>query len=123
MLTVEHLNRILDTVIANGIATLEVEGRDYRLRMVRDPAAAMPARVPVAAPLTGRFAARGGDDGLPALAVGATVAAGEILGYVCLGPVRVPVPAPSAGRIADRRAPDGGDVARGAALFTVETRP
>lgn len=125
MLGVDHLSQLVDAMRTNGITTLEVKGADYSVRLVRSTAemvAPVSVRRRVTSPAAGKFAARGKDDGLPPLSRGTSVAASEILGYLCLGPVRVPLEAPCSGTILGVLPKDGVDVEEAEDLFTLETR-
>lgn len=66
-----------------------------------------PVRLGVIAPTIGTFVARGGDDGLPSLAEGASVQAGEILGYIAQGPVLHLLTAPCDGTLSGGLADPG----------------
>lgn len=126
MLSIEQIQRLVDTMEVNDLTTLEVDGGDYRVRLVRDRAQASPrsaARRAVICPADGKFAGRGRDDGLAALARGAAVSAGEILGYLGIGFARVPVQAPNAGRLVAEPPPEGQDIGRGTILFELECHP
>jgi len=131
MLTLEQVNELAETMIANGIASLEVKGNDYAVRLVRAPGA-MPVvaeatgsrheTAQAVSPANGPFQIRGGDDGLAVLERGAQVLAGETLGYVGIGPVRLLCVSPATGRLVGRLPSQGETISTGDPLFNVETR-
>lgn len=106
MFTEPETDRLLDAMRANGVNWLEITGDDALLRLslaasIAAPTAPTPPAVIAAtSPEIGSFLPRGSDDGLPALAQGDDVQAGEVIGYVTRGDIRAAVTAPVAGRIA-----------------------
>jgi hypothetical protein len=131
-MTLNQVNELAGTMIANGIASLEVKGKDYAIRIVRAPGARPVLAVATGldlektkaySPATGPFHPRGGDDGFPDLKRGAQVLAGEPLGYVAFGPVRLLCVSPATGKLVGRIPPRGEIVSTGDTLFTLETRP
>lgn len=130
-MTLDQVNELARTMIANGIASLEVKGQDYAIRLVRAPGARpflaemtglRPEETQALSPATGPFHPRGGDDGFPDLEHGAQVLAGEPLGYVAIGSVRLLCISPATGRIVGLMPSPGQTVSAGAPLFSVETR-
>lgn len=110
MLNSRELNRLIMTMRASGVTTLEVNGKEQSLRLElplgdstssglsgRSIGRAHAAK----SPMSGAFLRRGIDDGLDSLECGMSVRAGEILGYVCHGPVRTIVNAPICGVVSD----------------------
>ncbi len=129
MLTLEHMNELAGTMIANGIASLEVKGNDYALRLERSPdAASITADAPgldlmtALSPADGVFHPRGEADGLPVLHSGAQVVEGEPLGYIGIGPVRFLCVSPTSGQVIGTLPVKGITVSAGDPLFTVEPR-
>lgn len=128
MLTLAQVNELADTMIANDLASLEVKGSDYAVRMIRARKASSegkgprlkPALIKAVSPATGPFYPRGLDDGLPVLKSGAQVLAKEPLGYIGIGPFRVLCVAPATGRVVGGLPAPEETVKMGDALFTVE---
>ncbi len=131
MMTLDQVNELAGTMIANGVTSIEVKGKDYAVRLVRRPGArpaeaeasgSVSERTQVFSPATGAFHTRGGDDGFPELKQGAQVLGGEPLGYIGFGPVRLLCVSPVSGKLVGPLPSLGGTVSAGAPLFTVETR-
>lgn len=129
MLTLEHVKELAGTMIANGVTTLEVTGKDYAVRFVRAPdampvmgeaAGLRPETVQTLCPATGVFHHRGHDDGMPVLELGAQVVDGEPLGYVGVGPVRLLCVSPATGRLVGPVPSQGETITAGTPLFAVE---
>jgi len=131
MLTLEQVSELADTMVANGIESLEVKGTNYAVRMVRAPGVSSKVNVhgPKTAsaktlgPATGSFHPRGLDDGLPELKRGAQVLIKEPLGYIGIGPVRVLCLSPATGRIIGALPTPQETVTAGEPLFTVKPSP
>lgn len=129
MLTPKYVKELAEAMSANEMTLFEVKRKDYSVRLVRAPGARplsveatglRPARMQALSPATGPFLQRGGDDGTGVLERGATVVAGEPLGYVGFGPVRLLCVSPAAGRLVGRLPSPGKPVTVGDPLFTVE---
>jgi len=136
MLSNSDLERLLVSMRASGVTTLEVKHSEKRLRLVlpasRSPL--MPAVKPalhvtplsdreqhsVNSPFIGTFLQRGIDDGLTVLKAGMRITAGEVLGYVCKGPVRVIIEAPVNGVLDNDGPVDGAVLGLGDVVFTLE---
>ena len=131
MLTLEQVSELADTMVANGIESLEVKGTNYAVRMFRAPGASSkvkvhgpkPAFAKALGPATGSFHPRGLDDGLPELKSGVQVLIKEPLGYIGIGPVRVPCLSPAKGRIIGALPAPQETITVGDPLFTVELSP
>lgn len=132
MVTIAHLNSLAETMAANGVTLLEVEGSGYSLRLARDPARPHDGpggpgpdreRAPAVSPAAGRICPRGGDDGFAPLRPGASVAEGEVLAYIGIGPVRIPCLSPAKGRLLGRPPVEGDPVAVGDLLCIMEILP
>ncbi len=130
-MTLDQVNELARTMIANGVTSIEVKGKDYAVRLVRAPDAgpvaaeasgSRPEWAQALSPATGAFHIRGGDDGFPALKQGAQVLGGEPLGYIGFGPVRLLCVSPASGRLVGPLPSQGDTVSAGDPLFTVEIR-
>ncbi|HSF64944.1 MAG TPA: hypothetical protein VLA78_11180 [Paracoccaceae bacterium] len=128
MLSVAEMDLLVAAMRRHGVTRLEVahHRRGWRIDLALpegggvSEAPPSPAPVVVASPGIGTFAPRGGDDGLPELAPGAAVMAGEVLGYVAQGPVRQIIAAPGAGTLRGPL-PEAGQVCGfGDGLFEME---
>lgn len=108
-MTFTDITRLIDAMRANGVTRLEWEHLRKGTRVcltlpeAAGPPSALPkpgpVRISVAAPTIGTFVARGGDDGMSALAEAASVQPGEPLGYIAQGPVLHLLTAPCAGTL------------------------
>lgn len=130
MFELEQVKALAAIMMANEILTLEVEGNDYALRLVRAPDA-MPrvsnatgskhGTVQALSPAAGTYWSLGDDDGLTTVDRGSRVSVGDPLGYVGIGPARLLCTAPATGRLVGRLPSQGETVLGGDTLFTVET--
>lgn len=128
-LTIDHVNELVATMIANGVETLELTGRDYAVRLVRAPGSGAatsgfpePVLEHALSPASGPFYPRGGDDGFTDLERGAHVRAGEPIGYIALGSVRLLCVAPATGQLRTALPPTGTPVMANESVVTVEIR-
>lgn len=127
MLTRDELDRLIDAMGKNGVTFLDVEGEATKLVLSVPPAIlgapqlVPPEKlIPSPSPGIGRFAPRGADDGLNAIATGESVTKDEVLGYVTRGAVRLPILAPVGGRLASIAPDSGALIGHGDAVFHLE---
>jgi biotin carboxyl carrier protein len=129
MFTDSELETLIEAMRRSGVTELAVEqdGEALRLGLAPRPAAVAPATPPaptqnaqVKSPAMGLLVPVGADDGLEAVACGARVIAGQILGYVADGDARFPLTATATGTLITDSPAASTLIGYGDVLFEIE---